>query len=85
MPRLCNKNCFKVSIMKKIKIGDAISSKHGVSVINGIEIVEPGEKDGGLQVLWVWECDKDRCVFDLANGHWAYGDECSIINQSIEA
>jgi hypothetical protein len=24
--------------------------------------------------------DKDRCVFDLDNGHWAYGYQVEVMN-----
>jgi len=61
--------------MKKIKIGDKLKTKHGVIAITGIEMVEPGESDGGIPMTHIWECDKGRCVFDLENGYWAYGDE----------
>jgi len=54
-------------------------TKHGRSVITGIEMVEPGQSDGGIEMQEIWECDKDRCVFDLANGHWSYGAQITII------
>lgn len=70
--------------MNKIKIGDTLNTKHGISVITGIEVVAPGQSDGGTEVEWIYEFDKDRCVFDLANGHWAYGHEVTVIRSTPE-
>jgi hypothetical protein len=66
--------------MKKIKIGDKLKTIHGICMIVEIEMVEPGKSDGGIDMQEIWECDKDRCVFSLDNGHWAYGDESEIVS-----
>jgi len=70
--------------MDKIKIGDTLNTKHGISTITGIEMVEPGQSDGGIEITEIWECDKDRCVFDLENGHYAYGDQVTVIRSTTE-
>lgn len=67
--------------MKKIKIGDTLETKYGPRVITGIEMVEPGQSDDGIEMQEIWVCDKDRCVFDLDNGHWTYGLETTFISQ----
>lgn len=41
--------------------------------IVGIELVNDGQKQGGIIVEQIPVEVKDHCVFDLANGHWAYG------------
>jgi hypothetical protein len=41
--------------------------------IVGIELVNDGQKQGGIVVEQIPVEVKDHCVFDLANGHWAYG------------
>ena len=41
--------------------------------IVGIELVNEGQKQGGVVVEQIPVEVKDHCVFDLANGHWAYG------------
>lgn len=41
--------------------------------IVGIELVNEGQKQGGIVVEQIPVEVKDHCVFDLANGHWAYG------------
>ena len=70
--------------MNKIKIGDTLSTRHGISIIAGIEMVAPGKSDGGIEMEEIWECDKDRCVFDLQNGHYAYGNEVTVIRSTPE-
>ena len=70
----------KILVMKKIKIGDKLRTKHRVHYITEIEMVEPGKSDDGIPMAEIWECDKDRCVFSLDNGHWAYGDESEIVS-----
>lgn len=71
---------FFPSRVKKITIGMCVDTKHGKATITGIEMVEPGHSDGGIEMTEIWACDKDRCVFDLDNGHWAYGDQITLVN-----
>lgn len=41
--------------------------------IVGIELVNAGQKQEGIAVDKIPVEVKDNCVFDLDNGHWAYG------------
>ena len=41
-------------------------------------MVEEGRKDGGIEMEKIFYEDKDRCVFDLDNGHWQYGYQISV-------
>lgn len=67
--------------MDKIKLGMTVSSKHGTSKINGIELMPDNQhKEDGIEVSEIWAIDKNRSIFDLDNGHWAYGDEIEIIS-----
>jgi len=56
------------------KVGDTVGSRHGVSKIKRIEIVEPGQKECGIEVNEYYWSLKNQVVVDLENGHWAYGD-----------
>ena len=62
---------------KYIEIGTKVSSKFGLAKVTGIEMVEEGRKDGGIEMDKIFYADKDRCVFDLDNGHWQYGYQVS--------
>lgn len=56
--------------MEKIIVGQFVGSKHGKAAIIGIEFMpEVGQKEDGIEMSEVWAIDKDRCVFDLDNGH----------------
>jgi hypothetical protein len=61
-----------------IKIGTKVSSRFGTAKITGIELCKNGEKYGiGQEKIFVE--DKDRCTFDMDNGHWAYGYQINPI------
>lgn len=72
--------------MKKIKTGDVInwrgawgSAISKKAVITAIELCDaPGSKYGS-PVNEITETDKDRGVFTLDNGHWAYGHQIDLI------
>ena len=56
--------------MKKfIKIGTKVVTRHGEAKVTGIELCQNGEKYG-IDMKQVFVEDKDRCVFDMDNGHW---------------
>jgi hypothetical protein len=71
-----------------IKVGDTVnwSGSWGrdpvkEATVVGIELCEaPGMKEGE-SVDSITVEDKDRCVFDLSNGHWAYGTQIQPINK----
>ena len=67
---------------KYIEIGTKVSSKFGLAKVIGIEMVEEGRKDGGIGMEKIFYADKDRCIFDLDNGHWQYGYQVSA-NQGL--
>ena len=58
---------------RQIRVGTKVDSPWGETKITGIELCEePGLKEG-IRVKQMFIDLKDRCVFDLDNGHWAYG------------
>ena len=61
-----------------IKIGTKVRTRHGEAKVTGIELTKDGSKYGiGMDKIFV--ADKDRCVFDMDNGHWSYGHQVSVI------
>lgn len=63
-----------------IKIGDTVNWSGGwgtqperKAVVTGIELCAAPRMKYGQQVTSVSIEDKDRCVFDLSTGNWAYG------------
>tara|TARA_Y100000389_G_scaffold189807_1_gene213936 strand:+ start:367 stop:567 length:201 start_codon:yes stop_codon:yes gene_type:complete len=61
-----------------IKIGTKVDSRFGTAKITGIELCKDGSKYGiGMDKIFVE--DKDRCTFDMDNGHWAYGYQINPI------
>jgi len=61
-----------------IKIGTKVDSRFGEAKITHIELCKNGEKYGiGIDKIFVE--DKDRCTFDMDNGHWAYGYQINPI------
>jgi hypothetical protein len=56
-----------------IKIGTKVDSKFGEAKVTSIELCEAEGLKEGIHVDKVWVDLKDRCVFDLDNGHWCYG------------
>lgn len=62
---------------KMIKIGTKVDSKWGEAKITGIELCRAGEKYG-ISMDKIWLEHKDESVFDLDNGHWAYGYQLQI-------
>jgi hypothetical protein len=60
-----------------IKIGTKVHTKWGEAKIEAIELCKDGEKYGiGQEKIFVE--DKDRCTFDLDNGHWSYGYQIRV-------
>jgi len=60
-----------------IKIGTKVNTKWGEAKITGIELCKNGEKYGiGQEKIFVE--DKDRCTFDMDNGHWSYGYQITV-------
>ncbi len=62
---------------KFIKIGTKVVTRHGEAKVTGIELTQDGEKYGIPQDK-IFLADKDRCVFDMDNGHWSYGYQVTV-------
>ena len=69
-----------------LKVGDSVMWRGSwgrdtplPTKVTSIEIVAPGEKEGGEDVKQVpWAVVESGCVVvTLDNGHWAYGDQIS--------
>lgn len=71
--------------MSKIKVGDTVMWRGGFgsfapvpAVVESIEqTTERRSKYGGKQVTEAAWANKDYLLVDLANGHWAYGEQLS--------
>ena len=60
-----------------IKIGTKFDTKWGEAKVTGIELCKAGEKYGiGMEKIWLEH--KNDSVFDLDNGHWAYGYQIEV-------
>lgn len=73
--------------MGTIKIGDTVNWRGAwgaqqaqAAIITDIELCEAPRMKYGKPVKSVAVEDKDRCIFSLSNGHWAYGTQVSTIN-----
>lgn len=64
--------------MNIIKVGDRVSTNHGIANVTAIEYCTDDPKYG-QDMQQVGEDIKDYCVFDLNNGHWCYGSQLIII------
>ena len=62
---------------KYIKIGTKVTTRFGEAKVTGIELCESMNDKYGIGVDKIYAADKDRCVFDMDNGHWAYGWQVS--------
>lgn len=63
-----------------LKVGDMVvwrsswgTGHPSLAKVKRIEVVEPGQKEGGVSVEEIQWANKSRIVVDLDNGHWAYG------------
>lgn len=77
-----------------LKVGDAVSWKGSwgrdlplPTKVLEIEIVRPGEKEGGENVKQVqWHIvESGAVVVVLDNGHWAYGHQISPVSTKKHA
>ena len=55
-------------------------TKHGLQKITKIELCEKVGDKYGIEVKEIYTDLVDRCVFDLSNGHFTYGDEIDFVN-----
>lgn len=49
----------------------------------GIELVNNGQKENGVAIEHIPVEVKDNCVFDLDNGHWAYGYQIREVTNDL--
>jgi len=71
----------KSTIMNIIKVGDTVSTNHGIAKITAIEYCTD-DPTYGQDMQQVGEDIKDCCVFDLNNGHWCYGSQLTPIQSN---
>ena len=72
-------NIERGNMRKYIEIGTKVNTRWGEAKITGIELCQNGEKYG-IDQKKVFAEDKDRCTFDMDNGHWAYGYQVAPLN-----
>ena len=63
-----------------ISVGQNVMTKYGLQKITKIELCEKVGDKYGIEVKEIYTDLVDRCVFDLANGHFAYGDQIDFVN-----
>tara|TARA_Y100001954_G_scaffold191950_1_gene206492 strand:+ start:439 stop:639 length:201 start_codon:yes stop_codon:yes gene_type:complete len=63
---------------KYIQIGTKVSTRFGEAKVTGIELCKNHSEKYGIDVDKIFVEDKDRCVFDMDNGHWAYGYQVQV-------
>ena len=63
---------------KYIKIGTKVVTRHGEAKVTGIELCASHSEKYGIDVDKIFVADKDRCGFDMDNGHWSYGYQVEV-------
>ena len=63
---------------KYIQIGTKVVTRFGEAKVTGIDLCQNAWEKEGLSVDKIFVTDKDRCVFDMDNGHWAYGPQVAL-------
>ena len=63
---------------KYIQIGTKVSTRFGEAKVTGIELCKNHSEKYGIDVDKIFVEDKDRCVFDMDNGHWSYGYQVEV-------
>lgn len=69
---------------KILKVGDAVFTNHGEAKVIKIEIVEPGQKEDGIDVSKIYWSLIDNVIVDLDNGHWSYGYNITPVDREDE-
>ena len=62
---------------KFIKIGTKVNTQWGEAKVTSNELCENGEKYG-IDIDKIFVADKNRCKFDMDNGHWSYGYQIEV-------
>ena len=65
---------------KYIQIGTKVVTRFGEAKVTGIDLCQNAWEKEGLPVDKIFVTDKDRCVFDMDNGHWAYCPQVALEN-----
>ena len=63
---------------KYIKLGTKVVTRFGEAKVTGIDLCQNAWEKEGISVDKIFVTDKDRCVFDMDNGHWAYGPQVAL-------
>ena len=63
---------------KYIKLGTKVVTRFGEAKVTGIDLCQNAWEKEGISVDKIFVADKDRCVFDMDNGHWAYGPQVAL-------
>tara|TARA_A100001201_G_scaffold140650_1_gene134207 strand:+ start:917 stop:1117 length:201 start_codon:yes stop_codon:yes gene_type:complete len=63
-----------------ISVGQNVMTKYGLQKITKIELCEKVGDKYGIEIKEIYTDLVDRCVFDLDNGHFAYGDQIDFVN-----
>jgi len=64
-----------------IKIGTTVDSRFGEAKVTGIELCKNHSEKYGIAMDKIFVEDKDRCIFDMDNGPWAYGYQVTVGGQ----
>jgi hypothetical protein len=69
-------------VRKYIKIGTLVENERSFepAKVIGIELCESEGMKEGIPMDKVFVGDKNRCIFDLDNGHWQYGYQVEVAN-----
>jgi hypothetical protein len=65
-----------------VKIGTKVDSRFGEAKVTGINLCEKEGEKYGIQLDRIWVDLKDRCIFDLDNGHWCYGYQLNFLENN---
>ena len=63
---------------KYIKLGTKVVTRFGEAKVTGIDLCQNAWEKEGIPVDKIFVTDKDRCVLDMDNGHWAYGPQVAL-------
>ena len=63
---------------KLIKKGTKVLTKFGEAKVTAIDLCQKEGDKEGIRVDKIWVDLKDRCIFDMDNGHWAYGYQVEV-------
>ena len=62
-----------------LEVGDTVMGKFGLEKINKIELCKNVGEKYGIVVNKCWVTDIARCVFDMDNGHFEYGEDLDFV------